>query len=330
MVKGLKIMKEGDFVKVKKGVKLTTGLVVDHWQGRIEQIDYEYNMCLIMLDSKSIDQLSDEYLYEHISNMYEDDPFYCNFEITELEFGERRDTDEEMKKSLDRLVERVTRIEEEVRNDTEKLKNNWFEEFQKSEHFELMTEFQREQSGFVIVTFMDFMRNYEYRNPKDWDKESIESVCLEIVPGKITDSIEFFEVYGDVLISFLAFLGSKKYIKNSKKLINKVQKIKHLIPIEAGDTDNWGMAKSLMMDASDSGIDLSDEAQINDFLNSLIMETPNDQRETKIVPFRPDPFKHLGRNQKINVKYTTGKIVNDIKFKKVEADLRSGLCELLD
>ena len=36
-----------------------------------------------------------------------------------------------------------------------------------------------------------------------------------------------------------------------------------------------------------------------------------------------------GRNDKVTVRYTDGKLVNDVKYKKVEADVTAGRCELL-
>ncbi len=42
-----------------------------------------------------------------------------------------------------------------------------------------------------------------------------------------------------------------------------------------------------------------------------------------------DSFRDLGRNDRINVRYQDGRVVENVKFKKVEADLRAGECELI-
>jgi hypothetical protein len=42
------------------------------------------------------------------------------------------------------------------------------------------------------------------------------------------------------------------------------------------------------------------------------------------------PAWSYGRNDKVNVRYNDGKIVKDIKFKKVEDDLHKGLCIVID
>ena len=53
------------------------------------------------------------------------------------------------------------------------------------------------------------------------------------------------------------------------------------------------------------------------------------ENQGRVIPLKQDPFKGIGRNQKITVKYKNGKLLEDIKFKKVESDLRNGLCELI-
>ncbi len=36
-----------------------------------------------------------------------------------------------------------------------------------------------------------------------------------------------------------------------------------------------------------------------------------------------------GRNDKVSVRYTDGKVVKDVKYKKVEADIQVGKCVLV-
>ncbi|GAA4446619.1 hypothetical protein GCM10023189_01940 [Nibrella saemangeumensis] len=44
-------------------------------------------------------------------------------------------------------------------------------------------------------------------------------------------------------------------------------------------------------------------------------------------PYRVEP--KLGRNEKVSVRYNDGKVIYDVKYKKVEADLNAGKCTLL-
>ena len=46
-------------------------------------------------------------------------------------------------------------------------------------------------------------------------------------------------------------------------------------------------------------------------------------------PVRKNPYEGIGRNQKITVRYNDGRIIENIKFKKVQQDLEDGQCELI-
>jgi hypothetical protein len=49
----------------------------------------------------------------------------------------------------------------------------------------------------------------------------------------------------------------------------------------------------------------------------------------KVVQPRPTGTKKIGRNDKVNVRYKDGKIVSDVKYKKVEQDVIKGLCVVI-
>lgn len=50
--------------------------------------------------------------------------------------------------------------------------------------------------------------------------------------------------------------------------------------------------------------------------------------------YPPTPIRRagpkIGRNEKVTVKYQDGKVVENVKFKKIKADLEKGLCELVE
>ena len=319
-------LKIGDYVKIKEGTKLDSGELINDWHGFVEAIMRDDGVCLVIFDAKTINSLSDEYLMEHVEEVMEQEPFECYFEIDELEKSERRDTDKELETAIENLTGRVIKAERAYEEKMENLKHKWTEEFESSDQFASMTEYQKENGGFVVDSFMSFIKNYEYVNPIDWDRDNVIAVCLEIIPRKITDKLEFFENYGDVLISFFSFLGQSEYIINSEELIKAVKKIKGKIPEIANNSDNWGMAKSMMISAQEGDFDISDEDDLQDFKMNFNENLNHENNSAKVIPLRPDPFRGIGRNQKISVKYNTDEIVNDIKFKKVESDLRNGLC----
>jgi hypothetical protein len=324
------MFKKGDFIKVKPNTKLESGEIVNNWAGEVQEVYGEEKCCLVSLDSLTIDSLDDAYLRESI--VEGEEPFEYVFEFDDIELSERRDTDEQVMEALDRLSSRMIALEEEFEERGEELKERWIEEFANSNYYERLDEIQKESAGFIVSTFMDYMDNYEYVQPEEWSPSNVRSVCLDIVPRKITAEIGTFENYGDVLIPFLEFLGHEKYISNAASLIREVERIKGQIPVEAKNPDNWGMAKSMMMSAQEQGVDMSNEKEIEKFMmlqQLQALQQLQEDQHPRATPPKQDPYKGIGRNQKITIKYKDGRILENIKFKKVESDLRNGICEIV-
>jgi tetratricopeptide (TPR) repeat protein len=59
-----------------------------------------------------------------------------------------------------------------------------------------------------------------------------------------------------------------------------------------------------------------------EIINRALTQSSQSKTSGKVLP-------KIGRNDKISVKYTDGRIVNDVKYKKVMQDLKSGICELI-
>ena len=258
------MFKKGDYIKVKDGIKLESGEIVNDWAGEIHEVYRKEKCCLIILDAPTIDSFDESYLIACIEEGSE--PFEYVFEFDDIDLSNRRDTDEEAMKALDNLASKMIKLEETAEEQQEKRKEKWIEEFIESRYFSNLSEYQKENASFIIGTFMDFMNNYEYVQPEEWNSMNITEVCLNIVPRKITSEIELFENYGDVLIPFLSFLGNKKYLENSEQLVLAVNKIKTRIPREADNPNNWGMAKSMMMSAQKKGIEFNNEEEIQNYL----------------------------------------------------------------
>ncbi|HKK77812.1 MAG TPA: hypothetical protein VJ953_22230 [Saprospiraceae bacterium] len=52
-------------------------------------------------------------------------------------------------------------------------------------------------------------------------------------------------------------------------------------------------------------------------------------RKPKVIPVK-SKLPKIGRNERITVQYTDGRLVQDIKFKKGKDDLERGDCVLVD
>ncbi len=326
------MFKKGDFIKVKSNTVLESGEIVNDWAGKIQEIFTKEKACLISFDTQTIQSLSDSFLIDGLN--IGADPFEYIFNFGDVELSERRDTDQQYKKALDLLNHRVMNLEDSLGDIYIKQQKKWIEAFQESDIFKTQNEFQQENSNFVLSTFMSFMFNYGGVMPGQWTPSNVEEICLYFVPKKVVTDEETFEVYGDILIHFLNFIGGQNYIDNAKKLINKVQKIKGKILKNSKDPRFFGMTKSLMhgqkgrLPLNDSGeLDMGNLLQK---LESLSQEEKSQKAKLKpLRPIKPNLFKRISRNEKITVKYTDGRIIEDIKFKKVEMDLKSGKCEVV-
>jgi len=324
------MFKQGDFVKVKPNTKLDYGEIINDWAGKVINVSPKLQTCLVSLDAQTLDSLSDEYIQESLDS--NEDPMTYNFECNELELSEQRNTDKEMEAAIARFTSRQFELSDSPKSQT--LIDTWINEFSASTSFTSLNKFQKENAVFVVEIFDQFMTNYEGLSPSEWTPSSLKMVCLDLLPRKLSADTATFENFGDILISFFAFLRDKKYINNAPKLIQTTEKIKDQIAIKANDPSNWGMAKSMMMPAVESGLDLDNQEELDKFLllqQVQALQSIEEKNESRydVKPVGQDPFKGIGRNQKITVRYEDGKIVENIKFKKVKADLKNEKCEII-
>ncbi len=326
------MFKEGDFVIVKPGTTLDSGQKIFGWGGKVEEVYEEEKTCFITFDAQTIDSLEDEYLEESIEQGAES--FNYIFGFGDLEIAERRDTDEQWKEAYDRLIDRELAIEGYSEDDEfseyDELVEKWAGEFESSRWFESMDGTQKENANFIVDSFMNHMYNYCYVSPAGWKGSQVREICLDIVPSKLVGDDDLFENYGDVLVQFFSFLDDKEYISNAPSLIREVKAIKNMIPKRAKNSKYWGIGKSLLMSGQKEGFDMSTQDGLDKALvfhqARLIADL---EKEEQSIKRKVDisAFKDIGKNQRITVKYSDGRIVENVKFKKVEGDLKNGICE---
>jgi len=243
--------------------------------------------------------------------------------------SDRRDTEQERATVLKGLWAKMAQMEE-VEEAYEVIHEEWIKAYQNSTFHEALTEAQKKDADFTISCFLDYTYRYFQIAPKEWDTNYISEICLDIIPRKVSSDGDFFENFGDILTSFLQFFQEYKGIA-TEELWKYVQEIKEEIPKRASDPRNWGMAKSFMMQAEEEGYDPSDQDSLNEFMhsyNSRLLSQPTADDLFQLPSPVRNPYKDIGRNQKVSVKYIDGRIVEDIKFKKVKKDLENGECEL--
>lgn len=142
----------------------------------------------------------------------------------------------------------------------------WFIEFSESRYFNELTEEQRLESEFVIMSFTEYMYSYHGLSPEKWDEEGLEECCLETLQRKLTANESYFKSVAPVLSAFFAFLGEKGLIRNASNLAKRVKEINKQIVINASYPENWGMAKSFLMAAKDAGADITNIDEIRKFM----------------------------------------------------------------
>lgn len=320
-----KDFKRGDNVKIKKGVKHPAlKIEIGDWHGRVFEV-FKRTVD-VELDSLTLKKLNDEF-FGHYEDRGEY-PHLITVPKKDLEFSEPRDSYEDVEKVQDEMIDKLDSGSAEP--NYRKLVRKWVRHFQRSNYYSEMEETDRTNSDFIIETFSDYMYDYERKTPGKWNRSSVREICLNIVPTKITAEKEVFESYGKVLLSFFQFLEKRNYLKTNS-LQRTVAEIKNEIVENSQDSSSWGMAKSFMMGAMKSGVNLDNQKEIDKYLRQQQLKALSEleQMEEQEDPTEKNEFERIGRNQRVTVKYKDGRIEKNIKFKKVEQDLIEGNCELI-
>ncbi len=284
------MFKIGDYVQVIDGTVLDNDEKAFGWAGPVTEVFPD--TCTIALDAITLNGLSDEYLIECIiDETYADQYTFLSSELKKIE---PRNTDREIESARKNLSERMEEMmeqqgfadeyEDELEEETfYSLKTEWLAAYEASEEVKNLPEEEKNDRLFVADSFMDYSFRYEYVLPADWDAQLVKTMCLGVIPTKITADQAFFEAYADRLSLFIRFLEESGHISPAPRIHKMLAKIKHKIPQISGNPENWGPAKSLMMRATEEGVDLSNQAEIDAFIQSYNAQIFSDS------PF-PAPF----------------------------------------
>ncbi len=326
-----------DYVRIKPGVILTetNEPVPDGWEGQIAEtpVTPEDNTYLVELDAPSLEKLPEKYLADCIEN--EEMPVAYYFEESDLEPSVCRDTPEERRAIQDRLENLIFPIPEEELLDEAQIAQ-WYEAFEQSEQYANLPPGEQEEAKSTLELFADYAFNYRGDQPKDWTVGTLREVCLERFPKRLSAPIESFEHTGRLLIQFFDFLAEHQSLNTASQMQQEMRRIAPEMIRLAKNPRNWGMAKSMIMDALQAGVDMSNTQALNEFmakksaarLAHLDLAGSAAPNRPVMRPVPENHFKNLSRNQLIRVKYPDGSI-REGKFKRLEAELRAGKCELV-
>jgi uncharacterized protein YdcH (DUF465 family) len=158
----------------------------------------------------------------------------------------------------------------------------------------------------IFEKYLEFLHNEEQRetqNVSDW-------ADIEFLIGSTI--IGYMDCGGDAQNK-----NAEYFVKNN--LVDNLLSVKEL--------QNWG----------NSGNEFSDIYEMNEIWEEASNREENyekarerEQELIKVVNQQKAFKKIFDRNDKVNVKYKAdGKVISDVKYKKVEDDLISGKCELI-
>ncbi|MEM8527276.1 MAG: hypothetical protein AAGG68_21725 [Bacteroidota bacterium] len=329
------MFKINDYVRVKDGTEIEEQEnPINGWGGKVVEIyqNKGETTYLIEFDAPTLGMFSNQYIETGIEDGSSEDTYIFN--ESDLLLMKRRDTNAKRKQAYNELMDRVKELNPDTYEFDQGAADLIYHEFSESPFFEVLTEEEKEDAGFTVDCLQSYLFNYEGLTLTDATVEDIATVCLEWMPKKITSELTFFKNISPILVQFFKYLGTTNaYPIDTEKVVTTLEEIADEIVKRAADPRNWGMAKSMMMGAVEQGLDLNDQQSLDQYMydyNSNLRSSNSFPTHSPPKLAQPDPFKHLGRNDKINVQYQDGTTKTSIKFKKVEKDLRAGKCSILE
>ena len=171
-------------------------------------------------------------------------------------------------------------------------------------------------------TFINNLSGFLYRN-------TIEKALI------IWGSSYFLDfIYQSQIILEGQYHDQKEIIERIKSEFKEINKhdlwefsfIHKWAPDETTNLENWNTERNLFESSYELDIDQKEFNKLK--LNKLFGNSFHDQ-ENHISSPKPIRTKKIGRNEKVNVKYIDGTIKKDIKYKKIESDIKNGKCEII-
>ncbi len=316
--------KVGDFVKVKKGVKHPyLKIELDNWQGKVVELDRKG--VYMELDATTLNKLGNNTITLYGED--EQSPDVIFMERKKLELSKQRNSPEEVEKAQDKLFETLELIWKNPSHIA--LSEKWVRHFQRSDYYFEMEQIDKNHSDFILSTYTQYMYNYERKKPKDWNVRASREVLLNWAPNKITAEHDLFVSYGKVLLKFFQFLEAREYLK-TRRLQELLEEVGQKIVVNSQKSSNWGTAKSFLMKAQRKGVNTENQKEMAKFMRKEQENALDKMFEEQEINEKNNLFNKIGRNELISVKYKSGRIIENIKFKRVKQDLLNGDCKLVD
>ena len=155
---------------------------------------------------------------------------------------------------------------EEIQEEIFKKCDMWMMEFTQTDYFQKLTPEEKDHSAFLVESFFNYLYGYCLKTPEQLDVPSLEEICLDILPRKVSADESYYKAIAPILTNFFKFLEEKGVLHNAEALNKKLNVMAKKIVKIAADPRNWGPAKSFAMDAIRMGVDLENQEELDQYI----------------------------------------------------------------
>jgi hypothetical protein len=163
--------------------------------------------------------------------------------------------------------------DEDDAEDNERRVHEVAERFLDSPAAAALPEAVREDAPFIAHELLGRALTHEGALPEDLTERALRRVLLEIFPRKITGEREFFEHVAPAAQALVNWLGSEGILQDAPALAAQVGLWGDRIVEHSQDPGRWGMAKGIVMRAKAEGVDPTDEAAFQRFVQEMNRRT---------------------------------------------------------
>ncbi len=142
----------------------------------------------------------------------------------------------------------------------------WAEQFAASSFAAALPEDMREGAGGDVAMILRYGLDYLDADVTAWSFANWNELLLEILPRKVTSEPAWFAAVAPLAAALLRWLEEQGHAPSGSILAAEVEKWGPKIQAAASDPDNWGMAKSMVMQAYTEGVEPGNQEQLMEFM----------------------------------------------------------------
>lgn len=120
----------------------------------------------------------------------------------------------------------------------------------------------------VVGTAIDFGADYNHGGPLRWSPVVVEIFMVSWLARKVAQEPAFFDRVADVLPDWVQYAGGRRGVPEARlqEAVDAVKQYRADMLESINDPEAWGPAKTLVLEAQGSGVDLADPAAVNEFI----------------------------------------------------------------